>query len=164
MFSFPNMQVVRSLSENTLKPQTAVTIAVDTAYVASQQGRNITQGVYMMDNMIALGSTSEAQMELHTRMAVGQLIGFHTVPINGEGPSGDTVIITGFTVSQGNVFGSSGYPRQQPALPNELAGSYWIGQAMNQGTQTYQIQIKVTVGRLQPVSYYINWDPFITAS
>jgi hypothetical protein len=164
MFLHPNKQVVRSLSESTIKPETAVTIAVDTAYVAAQQGRNISQGVYMMDNMVANGSSGEGQMELHTKMAVGQLIGFHSVPINAEGPSGDTVVITGFTVSQGNVFTAAGQPREQPALTNEPPGTYWIGQAMNTGSQTYQIQIKVTVGRLQPVSYYINWDPFITAS
>jgi hypothetical protein len=34
---------------------------------------------------------------------------------------------------------------------------------MNAGHQTYQIQIMVTVGTLRPVSYYVNWDPFITA-
>ena len=34
---------------------------------------------------------------------------------------------------------------------------------MNAGSQTYQIQIAVTVGVIQPVTYYVNWDPFITA-
>ena len=73
------------------------------------------------------------------------------------------MIITGFTVSQGSVFGSQGYPQQQPPIGTEPAGAYWIGQAMNAGSQTYQIQIKVTVCQLRPISYYINWDPFITA-
>ena len=61
------------------------------------------------------------------------------------------------------LFGSAGYPRQQPPLGTQPAGSWWIGQAMNSGSQTYQIQIAVTVGVIQPVTYYVNWDPFITA-
>lgn len=148
-----------------LVPQTAITIAVDTAWVASQQGKNISSGIYMMDNMVANGSTGEGTMELSTVCNVGSLIGFNTVPIDAlaSTTTGDSVIITGFTVSQGSVFGGSGYPRQQPALPNQPDGTYWIGQAMNAGNQTYQIQIVVTVGLLQPVSYFVNWDPFITA-
>lgn len=138
-----------------------ITIAVDTAYVAAQQGRNIGAGVYMMDNTISNGSSGEGQMELHTKVPVGSTIGFDSVPINPV--SGDQVIITGFNVSQGSVFGSAGYPRQQPPLGTQPAGSWWIGQAMNAGSQTYQIQIAVTVGVIQPVTYYVNWDPFITA-
>ena len=142
-------------------PQAFITIAVDTAYVASQQGKNIGTGVYMMDNELSNGSTGEGQLELSTVVPVGSLIGFNTVPINPA--SGDQVIITGFTVSQGSVFGGAGYPQQQPPIGTQPAGSYWIGQAMNTGHQTYQIQIMVTVGTLRPVSYYVNWDPFITA-
>jgi len=85
------------------------------------------------------------------------------VPVDILGSSGDKVVITGFTVSQGSVFTAAGTPREQSALPGEPAGAYWIGQAMNQGEQTYQVQIEVTVGLLQPVTYFINWDPFITA-
>lgn len=160
---FENHTVVQKSDTSGLSPQTSITIAVDTAYVASQAGQNISEGVYMIDNRVNNGSTDEAQMELSTHCPVGNLIGFNSVPINGLGSSGDQVVITGFTVSQGNVFTAAGQPRQQPALPNEPDGSYWIGQAMNQGSQTYQIQIKVTVGLLQPVSYFVNWDPFITA-
>jgi len=165
MIFHEKQQVVR-VADTTpgLNPQTSITIAVDTAYVASQQGRNISQGVYMMDNMVANGSSGEGQMELHTHCAVGSLIGFHSVPINALGSSGDTVTITGFTVSQGSVFTAAGQPRQQPPLHDEPPGTYWIGQALNAGTQTYQIQIAVRVGKLQPVTYYVNWDPFITAS
>lgn len=163
MFLNESYKVVRADSTPGLNPTTAITIAVDTAYVASQQGRNISQGVYMMDNMVANGSTGEGQMELSTVCPVGSLIGFHSVPINALGTSGDSVVITGFTVSQGSVFTAAGQPQQQPPLHGEPAGTYWIGQAMNTGNQTYQIQIEVTVGQLQPVSYYINWDPFITA-
>ena len=94
---------------------------------------------------------------------VGNLIGFNVLPIDALGTSGDSVVITGFTVSQGNVFTAAGTPRVQPPLPGELPGAYWIGQALNEGSQTYQIQIAVTVGLLQPVTYFINWDPFITA-
>ncbi len=149
------------LQASLLQPQASITIAVDTAYVASKGGQNISSGIYMMNNQVSYGSTGEGTLELSTVVPVGSLIGFNTVPIDPN--SGDTVIITGFTVSQGSVFGSQGYPQQQPPIGTEPAGAYWIGQAMNAGSQTYQIQIKVTVGQLRPISYYINWDPFITA-
>ena len=158
----PVAQVSRATSSG-LSPQTSITIAVDTAYVAAQQGHNIGQGIYMMDNRVHNNSTGEGTLELHTVCDVGNLIGFNVVPIDSLGTSGDQVVITGFTVSQGNVFTAAGTPRQQPALPGEPAGAYWIGQALNEGSQTYQIQIAVTVGILQPVTYYVNWDPFITA-
>jgi len=135
-------------------PQTQIAIAVDTAYIASQGGAAISTGIYMMDNQLNRGSSNEGNLELHTNCANGSLIGFSTYPMDVN--SGDTVVITGFNVSQGNVFGGSGYPLQQTP-------SYWVAQAMNQGSQTYQIQIKVTTGGIRPVSYYINWDPFITS-
>ena len=155
-------QVSRASSSG-LSPQTSITIAVDTAYVAAQQGRNISQGIYMMDNRVHNGSGGEGTLELSTVCDVGNLIGFNVVPIDSLGTSGDQVVITGFTVSQGNVFTAAGTPRQQPALPGEPAGAYWIGQALNEGSQIYQIQIAVTVGLLQPVTYFVNWDPYITA-
>ena len=101
-----------------------ITIAIDTAYVAAQQGTNIGAGVYMMDNTISNGSSGEGQMELHTRVPVGSTIGFDSVPINPV--SGDQVIITRFNVSQGSVFGSAGYPRQQPPLGTQPAGSWCV--------------------------------------
>ncbi|NEO98853.1 MAG: hypothetical protein F6K58_09280 [Symploca sp. SIO2E9] len=159
----PNKTVVRVPEHREINPLTAITIAVDTAYIAAQQGRNVNQGIYMMDNMVANGSTKEGTLELHTKCPVGSLIGFNTVAINGEGTSQDQVIITGFTVSNGSVFTAAGQPQQQTSPGHEPPGSYWVGQALNTGTQTYQIQIKVMVGILHPVSYFINWDPFITA-
>jgi hypothetical protein len=145
-------------------PQTMITIAVDTQYVAAQQGKDIYQGIYMMDNKILNGSTGEGTLELSTKTFNGSLVGFNVVPINTLGSLGDTVVITGFTVSQGSVFTAAGKPQQQQPLPGQMPGSYWIGQCLSQGSQIYQIQIKVTVGLLQPVSYYINWDPYIAAN
>jgi hypothetical protein len=146
-------------------PKTAITIAVDTAYVAAQQGQDISQGIYMMDNQLNNGSTGEGGLELSTVTTLGSLIGFDIVPLNPN--SGDTVVIEGFQVEpppgQTGVFGSSGFPQQQPPLGNQPDGSYWVGQAQNAGSQTYQILIKVTVGLIRPVSYFIRWDPFITA-
>jgi hypothetical protein len=140
-----------------LIPQIAISIAVHTAYVAAQQGQKITQGIYMMDNMVASGSSDEGTLELSTVGLVGDLIGWNTVPIDiNAAANRASVAITGFIVSPGNVFGAAGYPRAQRP-------DYWIGQLMNAGSQTYQIQIKVTVGVFQPVSYYINWDSSITA-
>jgi len=162
--SMPEATVhIAQAAKNTLKPQTSITIAVDTAYVAAQQGRNVSKGIYMMDNRVRNGSSGEGTLELSTECNNGDLIGFNVVPIDILGSSGDKVVITGFTVSQGSVFTAAGTPREQSALPGEPAGAYWIGQAMNQGEQTYQVQIEVTVGLLQPVTYFINWDPFITA-
>ena len=150
----------------TLIPQTMITIAVDTDYVAAQMGKNISRGIYMMDNKVRNGSSGEGTLELSTVCANGNLIGFNVVPINSLGASPGKVVITGFTVSQGTVFTAAGQPRAQvqPAtFPNQAAGSYWIGQALNQGSQTYQIQIAVTVGVLQPTTYYVNWDPVLTS-
>lgn len=154
---------VSSGRKSGLQPETSITIAVDTAYVAAQQGRNISQGVYMMDNRLRNGSSGEGNLELSTVCNNGDLIGFNVVPINALGSSGDEVVITGFTVSQGSVFTAAGQPREQKPPAGEPDGAYWIGQALNQGQQTYQIQIEVTVGKLQPVSYFVNWDPFITS-
>jgi hypothetical protein len=139
-------------TQNIPNPQTQIAIAVDTAYIASQNGNNISTGIYMTDNQLNLGSTNEGQLELSTVCNNGNLIGFSVYPIDVN--SGDTVAITGFNVSSGNVFGSSGYPLQ-------IQPSYWIGQATHTGSQTYQIQIKVTTGGLRPVYYYVSWDPFI---
>jgi hypothetical protein len=151
-----------------LTPQTCITIAVDTAYIAGQQGKNISQGIYMMDNKVRNGSTGEGTLELTTACNDGSLIGFNVVPIDALAGFGDQVVITGFTVQpppgQSGVFTAAGTPRAQPALPGEPAGAWWIGQAMAQGSQTYQIQIEVTVGQLQPTPYFVNWDPFITAN
>lgn len=137
-------------------PQTAIAIAVDTAYVASVGTGQVTNGIYMFDNRVTHGSTGEGGLELSTKCNAGDLIGFEVYPVNGAGTSGDTVAITGFTVSQGSVFGGQGYPMQQQP-------DYWIGQATKAGSQTYQIRIQVTMGGLRPTKYNISWDPFITA-
>ena len=159
MFMHPKSTVFQCQA-SAIIPDFCVTIAVDTAYVASQQGRNINKGVYMIDNNVSGGSSNEGQMELSTVVPVGATLGFHSVPINAL--SGDTVIVTGFNVSQGSVFGSNGYPKKYP-LAGVTSGNWWIGQAMNQGGQVYQVQLMVTVGKINPAVYYINWDPYITA-
>lgn len=135
--------------------KTAITTAVDTKYVLGHAGSILDRGIYMIDNRLSNGSGSEGNMELHTCCNVGDVIGFEVVPI--DSTSGDTVVITGFNVSAGNVFGSEGYP--QPTKDP----SVWLAQAMNRGEQTYQIQIKVTSGGIRPVSVYASWDPFIMA-
>jgi len=146
------VRVVNPLA--TYQVSVAVTIAVDTSYVISQGGVNVTTGVYMFDNQLNHGSTGEGTLELTSNVNSGAFIGFEVVPIDPN--TGDTVAITGFNVSQGNVFGGQGYPIQQQ--PN-----YWIGQAVNAGQQTYQIQIKVTSGGLRPTNIYVTWDPYIKA-
>lgn len=148
-------QPTRQLSGG-FQPQTAIAIAIDTQYVASVGSGAISKGIYMFDNRLDNGSKNGGGLELSTVCNVGDLIGFEVYPIDQLGSSGDSVAITGFNVSQGSVFGSQGYPMQQQ--PN-----YWIGQAMSQGTQTYQIRVLVKTGGLRPTSFNIYWDPFITA-
>lgn len=135
-------------------PQTQIAIAIDTAFIAATAGQQINTGVYMMDNQLNNDSSGEGALELTTVCPMGSLIGFTVYPMDPN--STDTVAITGFNVSQGNVFGNTGYPIS-------VKPDYWVGQAINAGRQTYQIQVLVTTGVLRPIHYYINWDPFIVA-
>lgn len=149
--------------------QTAISIAVDVNYIASlPPGTNqASKGIYMMDNRMLNGSTGEGGLELSTVCIAGNLISFSAVSIIAEGDAAGNakVEIVGFNVSQGNVFTAAGQPRPfNPPPSGGNTNSFWIGQAMNRGAQTYQIQIKVTIGVLQPVSHFISWDPFITAN
>ena len=147
---------VRVVHPNALPvPPVAITIAIDTSYIISQRGGTVTTGVYMFDNQLDNGSTGEGILELSSCINAGQIIGFEVVPI--DPTTNDTVAITGFNVSQGNVFGSTGYPIPTPKP------SYWLAQAVNAGQQTYQIQVKVTSGGVRSTDYYVNWDPYITA-
>lgn len=147
--------------------QTAITIAVDVNYIATLPPGTVhaSKGIYMMDNRVLNGSSNEGGLELSTVCPAGNLISFSAVPVNAESGSGSSVQITGFNVSQGNVFTAAGQPRVfNPPPSGGATNSFWIGQALNQGSQTYQIQIEVSIGVLQPVNYFISWDPFITAN
>ena len=136
--------------------QTAIAIAVDTSYVIQHIG-SITTGIYMMDNRVENGSTGEGQLELHTVCNPGDRIGFKVYAVDALANLGDSVVITGFNVSQGNVFSSDGYPKPQPKQPD-----YWIGQASQGGSQTYQIRIQVT--SQSGTKYNVRWDPFISVT
>lgn len=160
---------VGSLDSTIPAAQTAITIAVDVNYIASlAPGTDqASKGIYMMDNRVLNGSTGEGSLELSTKCPAGNLISFSAVPVNAEGNANNNVAveIVGFNVSQGNVFTAAGQPRPfNPPPGGGSNNSFWIGQAMNRGSQVYQIQIKVTIGVLQPVSHYISWDPYITAT
>jgi hypothetical protein len=157
--------VVRGTAAATLPaPQVAVVIVVDTARIAAQGSSGvISDGVFMMDNMVRNGSSNEGTLALHTRCSAGSLIGFQTLPVDGAGSFGDQVIITNFADIEGSVFTGAGHPIQQPPLGNLPPGSYWIGQAIGAGTETYMIEIKVIVGQLQPVQYYVWWYATLTA-
>ena len=155
----------KNVATSTLVPQVSVIIAVDTAAVAAQAtSGELRQGVFMMDNMLRNGSSNEGTLGLHTKCNVGMLIGFETMPIDQAGSTGDQVVITSFADMQGTVFTGAGHPVQQAPLGFLPAGSYWIGQAMAAGTETYMIEIKVTVGQLQPTQYYVWWNATLTAS
>mgnify|MGYP001473537603 CR=1 FL=1 len=147
--------------------QTAITIAVDADYIATLPPGTVHagNGIYMMDNRLLNGSSNEGGLELSTVCPAGNLISFSAVLVNAESGNGSSVVITGFNVSQGSVFTAAGQPRPfNPPPSGGATNSFWIGQALNQGKQTYQIQIEVSIGVLQPVQYFISWDPFITAN
>ena len=155
----PTRLVARG-SAAVIKPGAVITIAVDTTYVASQQGRAIRQGIYMIDTGGSRGSTGEGGMELSAVVPVGAAVGFNAVPI--DAVSGGKVVINGFNFAAGNVFAPDSYP-QPSQLGNEPPGSWWIGRTINAGVQNYQIQIAATAGVIRPVTYYVNWDCFISA-
>jgi hypothetical protein len=135
-------------------PVAQVAVAVDTALVAGSGGSTISTGIYLMDNQLAEGATGEASFVLHSIVPVGSLIGFTAYPINTG--IGDTVVITGFNIVEGDVFGSAGYPILQQS-------GYWIGQAMNIGAQSYQIQLCITAGSLRPTRYYVHAQASLSA-
>ena len=135
-------------------PQAQVAIVVDTAHVAGSGDSSITAGIYLIDNQLNAGSTGEGTMALHTRCPTGSLIGFSSYPI--DMALGDTVAITGFSITQGSVFSSTGYPIQQTP-------SYWIGQAMYSGSSTFEIQLCITAGVLHPTRFYVSTECQLTA-
>ena len=140
-------------------PTVIIIIAVDVAYIIGQNGKMISKGIYMIDNAVDEGSSGEGTFELTTAGNVGSMISWKVVPINTDAAqTGQSVIITGFQVCSGQVFGTSGFPQKQSGT-----GDYWIGQLMYQGQQTYQIQIKVTAGELTPVSCLVNWNAIVKA-
>ena len=96
-------------------------------------------------------------------LGLRQAIADHAAGTRGVVASADQVIITSFADVSGSVFTGAGHPIQQPSPGGLPAGSYWIGQAMEDGTEIYMIEIKVTVGQLQPVQYYVWWNATLTA-
>jgi len=157
--------VVRGLVAASLpSPSVSTVIAVDTAFVAAQGSTGeISSGLFMLDNMVRNGSVGEGTLSLQTKCNAGSLVGFLAMPIDAGGGS-DTVVIVSFQDQTGNVFTGAGHPVQAQPPGNMPAGSYWIGQAILAGVETYTIKIKVTVGLLQPVEYYVWWDAVINAS
>ncbi len=149
-----------------LKPAVSIVIAVDTAAIAAVGEGPITSGLFMMDNMVRNGSTNEGQINLHTKCNVGALIGYQILPIDAAGSNNDSTVLTAFVKQSGDdVFTGAGHPIEIADPPVGLSkGSYWIGQAMTAGTETYQIQIEVTLGALQPTTFYVSWNAEITAS
>jgi len=119
----------------------------------------------MMDNKIRNGSTNEGKIDLQTRCNVGSLIGFQVLPITAAGSSTDSVVLTAFALQGGDdVFTGAGHPRPEPPPKGLTPGSYWIGQAMASGSEQYQLQIEVSIGALQPTTFYVTWDALLIAS
>lgn len=144
--------------------QTAVTIALDTQYLISQPPGQVSAGIYMFDNRLNNGSSGEGSLELSTVCNVGDIMSFEVVAINDlMGNEADSVKITGFNVSQGNVFGGSEGAPVPATLKGAEPGQYWLAQAVNAGNQTYQLFVEITSSGLHPIVRDITWDPFITA-
>jgi hypothetical protein len=144
--------------------QTAVTIALDTKYLISQPPGTNTRGIYMFDNRVNNGSSGEGNLELSTVCNAGDIMSFEVIAINElMGGSADTVKITGFNISQGNVFGGSEGAPISYHLPGTSPGAYWLAQAVNTGQQVYQIFVEITSSGLHPIVRDITWDPYITA-
>jgi hypothetical protein len=122
-----------------------IVIAADTqAILAGAQCGQGNGPVYMVDNN-PLVSQNEGSYELNTGCNAGDTLRWHIVPINGT----DTVTITGFEQSQGNVFGPNS------PVPS---GDEFTWRTANQGSETYQIRILVNG------VFEFNWDPFITVN
>jgi len=144
------------LTEPGLKPHTTIAIAVDTAYVASKKRHSLEGGVYMLDNRANSGSTNEGQLELRTVCDVGDLVGFWVYPVDQLAAAGDSVVITGIEVRQGDVFGSSGYPRPYGG------DNCWIGRVEKAGEQAYTLALEVTSPPFpEKRTVNVSWDPFI---
>jgi hypothetical protein len=139
--------------------KTSILIAMDTAYIGGQGGGRIGQGIYMFDDQASIwgsgGNSSEGSLKLSTKCHIGDIISFECVLL--DPTRGDTTTITGIDVSQGNVFGSAGYPKQWSGT------NLWFGQAMNAGSQSYQIFVQIVTGGIRPQRINLHWDAFISA-
>lgn len=142
--------------------QTTICISVDTAaciaWSQNNPGQYLRSGLYMVDNQLANGSKNEGGLELLTRCDPGDRVSFFAVPI--DPTQGDQVGFSGFNISQGSVFGSSGYPTAQcPDGGDAPYCNFWVGRAVAGGATTYQPQLVITSNG---VDYPVQWDPFIT--
>ncbi len=126
------------------RAQTKIIVVVDTARVISGD----LNGIFMMDNRQEVGSYNEDTLELATKCYCGDYISWTVMPIDPD--TQDTVSITGFQTSSGNVFGQDGDPQ-----PVNDDNTEWMGRAINLGNQTYQIKILLNNKKV------IQWDPFI---
>jgi hypothetical protein len=157
---YPPRTVVRAPAADTshtqapaIVPNIFIVIAVDVAYLIGQQGKQISSGIYMMDNRVMQGSSHTGALNLETVGQPGDIVAWNAVPIDPYLPN-QRIEITFVQICLGTVFGS-------PPFPSAGNGYSWLAQLMYPGTQSYAIQIKVTEG-LNPVSYYINWQATIS--
>ncbi len=139
------------------RPMTQIAIAIDVDYVVGRGGGFVNEGIYMMDNRASEGSTGEGTLELSTVCPVNHCVGWTVYPVDQEGKEEDSVTITGFIVTAGSVFGSEGRP--EPYMGNM---AYWVGEAMNAGSQTYHVRILAKSGRRHR-AVNVEFDPYITA-
>jgi hypothetical protein len=127
-----------SLLYATQTPQTTISIALDTAYLEGlKPGTKAATGIYLMDNRFGIGSSNEGTQSIHTVCYTGDKISWLALPV--DAARGDTVIITGFIILAGNIFGGSignPQPTDNPAC--------WIGRAVvSASTSVYQINFLI---------------------
>jgi hypothetical protein len=137
----PTMKAAQKAQADAAGPHQLIDIvtAVDTQAIMAGGSQ-----LYMVDNNPKV-STGEGTSELNTGCNAGDILRWHCVAINGV----DTVAITGFEQSSGNVFGSNS-PLQ--------TGNEWTWQTQNAGNETYQIRILING------TFSYQWDPHVTCS
>ena len=152
-----------STSSTPYNPQVIVNVAVDCAYVYSQDSDTMytKAGIYMMDNQVSTQSSGEGGLELSTYVpAALQFVGFNVYDIN-LGEQGASVEITGLQHSSGpNVFTDNGWPSAQDSTESTCQ---WMGQALQavsiDDPMVYQIKIAISYPN-QPKKYFY-WDPYM---
>ncbi|AVR96520.1 hypothetical protein [Pseudoduganella armeniaca] len=150
-------QSATSSAADSAAPGVIINIAVDAAYLASQQsGPYAGTGIYMMDNGLVSGCLGEGGAELSSVVNAGFGVAFNVNPIQMlEGNY--TVQIAGIELSSGtNIFGNRGFP----APPTAPSPYQWLGTATEQGSCIYQIKIGVQGPDTDMV--YFWWDPKLT--
>lgn len=113
-------------------PSVFVQIWVDNNALTNGQ----TKGVYVLDNRVSSGSTSEATASLTTSLSNGSYINWQVLNID---PT-DTETLSIQSISNSNAWGSTG----QPESDSTYGG--FTGQVQNTGTAPYSVTFNSSRG------------------